>query len=680
MASNDLNQPNGPAIDRNPRQQRNAGPSQANGAHSALVTWIMGYVSDWRALRNSEHLADWDGFNRLWRGVWAPEDRQRGSERSKMIAPALAEAIDLTHAEIAEAVLGRGYWFAVDEDLGDKEPEADQVHAQLEQDMDEQKVPEAISKALQIGTLYGTGIAKISMESEEYVEMDKATHSPKTLKRICAKVYPLDVREFVPDPSSDCIEDMLGCAHETVWPYHMVAAKQREGYFYPTEVSDTASSPGSTKASGAASDQKGSTFITEWHGLVPASLLNAVMSGSQEAVTVDEKTDEMVEAIVTIANEGILLRAKVNPVWSKDRAIVAYQHETVPTEFWGRGVAEKGINSQRALDATFRMRLDAGALVAAPQVAVDKTRLPRGFNYKVSPGKEWPTTGNPNEIIMPFNLGNTNPQVFQDTNDLSNMVKQATGAFDPGASLSQGSRRDTMGGTAMMAASTVKRARRTMMNIENQFLQPLLDKILRRYVQFAPDRYPADYKFIVKGAMGVMAREFEQSYLSGLYQSTTPEDGPARMLILREIFENSSSTNKEKLVAAIDAQLAPPDEAKVARQKQMEDLQLRALIAEVNLKEAQAANQSAQAGEHAMNAQGTVIDAQLKQGELQMKPVELQIKATEAAAYSEQVRQQAADNQTQTQFKAIELMQKEDKLKLEERKINVQANKPKSGS
>ena len=62
------------------------------------------------------------------------------------------------------------------------------------------------------------------------------------------------------------------------------------------------------------------------------------------------KSDELVEAVVTICNDEYILRVEENAFMMKDRPFVAYQHDIIPNRFWGRGVVEKGYNAQKALD------------------------------------------------------------------------------------------------------------------------------------------------------------------------------------------------------------------------------------------------------------------------------------------------------------------------------------------
>lgn len=663
-----------------PGQMRDVAPEQLGKDRDALASWVMTRVNRWRQVRDSAYLDRWDEYYRLWRGVWSESDKSRRSERSRIIAPALAESIDLTHAELTDAVFGRERWINVADDVADEDKKDQEANLDLLlEDLDHDGVPDALIKAIQIGCLYGTGAVKISTEPvtvREYVRGQDGRTTAQTREQTAVKVYPLDPREVVPDPSAASIEDMLGIAHETIIPLHEVQAQQNVGYFFDGTLGRNPPPVGATPPSGVKGDTalpEDAVYATEYHGKVPAGLLAAA---GGEALEGD--AEDLVEAIVTIGNQSTLLRAKKNPLWMEDRAIVAYQHETVPGEFWGRGVAEKGYNGQKALDAEMRMRIDSLALVAAPMVAADKSRLPRGFDMRVFPGKEWPTVGDPREVLMPFNFGQLNPNTFNQSADLERMVKQGTGAMDPGTSLSQGSRRDTMGGTAMMAASTVKRAKRTMFNIENQLLRPLIQKVLWRYMQFASDRYKADMKFSVRGAMGMMAREYEMQLQTQLYQITPPESKMSP-IILRGIYAMSSSPDKQRMLDAIDAQLAPPDDEAKQEQAQIKALGLRKLTAEVNKLENEAANQGAQASEHAAKAGGATIEAKLKGSELAIEAQRVQNDAVEAATYAAQTRQQHVHQQdehrTETALRIHELAIKDREVKAKEK---AAANKPKA--
>jgi hypothetical protein len=667
-----------------PQQQKETGAKSSSDAGAMLAEWIMARVNRWRSVRDQDNLSQWDEYYRIWRGKWSPEDKNRSSERSRIVAPALAQAIDLTHAEIVEAVFGRDRWFDIPDDLQDKDKsDAETNRDLLDEDMANAGVPDALIKALQIGTIYGTGAVKISTEMRDVTEITP-DNKERTVTEPIVVVYPIDVRELVPDPAADNVEDMLGIAHETVVPFHEVKEKQMSGFFFDADIGRVALMDSTSKIKtheGSSWTYEDSVFVTEYHGKAPLKYMlmldaqhgdpKGADKAMAEAMDLDE--DVLIETICVIGNQNALLRAKRNPFWGQDRSIVCYQHETVPSEFWGRGVAEKGYNPQKALDAEIRMRIDTLALIASPMVAADKSRLPRGFDMRIWPGKEWPTVGDPKEVLMPFNFGQINPATFDQGADLERMVQVGTGAMDMGQSLSQGSRRDTAAGTAIMAGGFIKRSKRTMYNIEHQLLRPLLTKIMHRYMQFRPEKYKADFKFNVKGAMGIMAREFEQSNLQQLYSVTTPEEGPVRLMLLREIFNSSSSPNKLAMTKAIDQMLAPPDPKVKQEQEMMKQLGLRKLMAEVNELENKALNQGAQAAEHAAKAQGVVLEGQIKDDELVHDAARIHVEASEASTYAKQV-------QIQSQDKARADALKSRSLDIQERKIDVQerqANKPK---
>jgi hypothetical protein len=87
-------------------------------------------------------------------------------------------------------------------------------------------------------------------------------------------------------------------------------------------------------------------------------LEKALEDEDEEVVELDKKAEsKYVEAVVVIANGGLLLKAEANPYMMQDRPIVAFPWDVVPSRFWGRGVCEKGYNSQKALDTELRARI-----------------------------------------------------------------------------------------------------------------------------------------------------------------------------------------------------------------------------------------------------------------------------------------------------------------------------------
>jgi hypothetical protein len=115
----------------------------------------------------------------------------------------------------------------------------------------------------------------------------------------------------------------------------------------------------------------------------------------------------------------------------------------------------------------------------------------------------------------------------------------------------------------MMMGAMLKRAKRTLRNMEAEFLDPLIHKVAHRYMQFDTERYPvADYRFRVHGALGAQAREFEIAQLTQLMQSTPP-NSPAYYLLLKGVIKNYNLEDKDELIQLADGflqqSLNPPE-------------------------------------------------------------------------------------------------------------------------
>ena len=73
-----------------------------------LAGWVMEKANKWRDHYTSNHQEKFDEYYRLWRGQWDAADKTRESERSRLISPALQQAVESSVAEVEEATFGRG--------------------------------------------------------------------------------------------------------------------------------------------------------------------------------------------------------------------------------------------------------------------------------------------------------------------------------------------------------------------------------------------------------------------------------------------------------------------------------------------------------------------------------------------------------------------------------------------
>ena len=548
--------------------------------YSALASWVGTRVEAWVDHRDSNYKEKWEEYYRLWRGIYSTQDKTRQSEKSQLISPALTQAIEGTVSELEEATFGKDQWFDMVDDLRDQDPtDLYQLRRQLAEDLEREGIKSAISTVFLNGALYGTGIGKIVLQvkteytigeapvGETYV-MDRV---PIPQEYICCKLEPIAPFNFAIDPTAKDIESALGCAHILIKPRHNIIENINQGIYRDVALgshSDEVDIMEGELTEPQEVDDK--VKITEYYGLVPRKLLKgADMLGELD----EDEGDDLVEAIVTIANDDTVLRAIENPFLLSDRPFIAYQHDTVPDRFWGRGVAEKGYNPQKALDAELRARIDALALTTHPMMAIDATRLPRGSKFEVRAGKTILTNGDPRSVLMPINFGNTSPQSYTESAELERMIQMGTGAMDSQVGTASQPRNNTASGMSMMMGASIKRQKRTLSNFQENFLVPLINKSAYRYMQFDPERYPAgDYKFKAYSTLGIMARELEMSQLIQLL-SFVPPQSPVFMVLLRSIYETSSLSNREEVLATLQQMQQPnPQQQQMQQQTQMLDM------------------------------------------------------------------------------------------------------------
>jgi hypothetical protein len=586
----------------------------------SLEDWIITKCEDWRDYYESNYEQRFEEYYRLWRGQWDPADSQRGSERSRIISPALQQAVESNVAELEEATFGRGKWFDVSDNLGDTErQDVLFLRKKLTEDFEDCMVRKAVAECLINAAVFGTGIGEIVIE--EMKEMAPATQpvmggdlqavGVSMTDRVKVKLKPVLPQNFLIDPVATSVDDAMGVAVDEFVSRHQVELLQEQGVYRDTYVGPAASDTDLEPDQDLTIYNDDKVRLTKYYGLVPRELLeSAVSDETEELVEEEESKSKYVEAVVVIANGGILLKAEENPYMMQDRPVVAFPWDVVPGRFWGRGVCEKGYNSQKALDTELRARIDALSLTIHPMMAIDATRLPRGAKPEVRPGKMILTNGDPREVLQPFNFGQVSQITFAQAGALQQMVQQATGAVDSAGIAGSVNGEATAAGISMSLGAIIKRHKRTLINFQQSFLIPFVKKAAYRYMQFDPENYPvADYKFNASSTLGIIAREYEVTQLVQLLQ-TMDRQSPLYNTLIQSIIDNMNLSNREELIAAMQQAMQPNPQAQ-QMQQQAQQLQMQ-------FQQSQTAALAAQAQES--NARATKLAA-----EAAVVPQELEI-------------------------------------------------------
>jgi hypothetical protein len=381
------------------------------GIDQGLTEWVETLTTEWREHYESNYEAKQDEYYRLWRGIWAEDDKTRQSERSRIIAPALQQAVESAVAEIETASFSQAFMFDIDDAKKTPPPppqgqppqmmppeamqgmgggqqmppqmaqgpqnqptmeESLAVRDQLHKDIERANYRAAIGEILINAAVYGTGIGEISIEdSKEYVpstqpldgmpqEASLVEYGVETKSRPLVKLTPVQPKNFLIDPNATCVTSAMGVCIEEFVGIHTVEQLQESGVYRDIDIGVDPSDPDIDADSELTNQPVRKVRIKRYYGLVPTDLLK------EEGVDSEDLEDgKYTEAVVVVAN-GEILKAQANPYMCQDRPIAAFPWDVVPSRFWGRGVCEKGYMSQKALDAEMRARIDALALDYPP--------------------------------------------------------------------------------------------------------------------------------------------------------------------------------------------------------------------------------------------------------------------------------------------------------------------------
>ena len=593
------------------------------GIEETLESWVMEKCRAWRDHYETNYEQKFDEYYRLWRGIYSSEDRNRESERSQIISPALQQAVESSVAEIEEATFGRGRFFDMKDDISDQETQ-DVVYLRekLLEDFKANKIRKGVAECLINAAVFGTGIAEIVLE--EVKEMKPATQpimdgqlqavGVNISDRTVVKLRPVLPQNFLIDPVAVDVDSALGVVIDEFVSPHAIEQLQEKGVYknvpFNFAYPDTDLDPDHELTT----QPTDKTRLTKYYGLVPRYLLenDEDYEEVEQLTDAEEETDFYVEAIVVIANGGTLLKAEKNPYMMQDRPVVAFPWDIVPSRFWGRGVCEKGYNSQKALDAELRARIDALALTVHPMMAMDATRLPRGAKPEVRPGKIILTNGNPAEVLQPFNFGQVSQITFAQAGELQRMVQTATGAIDSvgvGGSINGEA---TAAGISMSLGAVIKRHKRTLINFQESFLIPFVTKAAHRYMQFEPELYPvSDYKFEVTSSLGIIAREYEVTQLVQLLQTMSPES-PLYPALIQSIIDNMNLSNREQLIQTLQEAGQPSPEQQQAQQA-MQQAQMEFQQSQTNALNGQGAESQARAAKIAAETKAIPVELEIDQ-------------------------------------------------------------------
>jgi hypothetical protein len=192
-------------------------------------------------------------------------------------------------------------------------------------------------------------------------------------------------------------------------------------------------------------------------------------------------------------------------------------YEDIPGTFWGNSVADLVRDCQDVCNSVGRALVNNAGIASGPQVGVNVERLPPGEDVsQMYPWKIWQFTSDPmgsTAEAITFFQPNLNVAelmaVFEKfsilADEYSSIPRYMTGDSPTG-----GAGR-TASGMSMLMTNANKSMKQVVSNIDNNVLNPLLDRLYFYNMKYGEDpMLKGDVQIVAKGAIGVIAKESAQ--------------------------------------------------------------------------------------------------------------------------------------------------------------------------
>jgi hypothetical protein len=398
---------------------------------------------------------------------------------------------------------------------------------------------------------------------------------------------------FFPDPDARCIEESEG-----VYERHLMNRKQvrklasRPG-FDPEAVRRLLQEPPKWSTPTYLTDLRSAVgthvdpsvqryHVWEYHGPIDQAQCRDMASLYGMGEAFGDLSDPLVDPYVTIwFAQGELLYFGAYPMDRADPIHSVYTFEKDDASIWGFGVPHWMRDTQKAMNAAWRMMMDNGRLGTGPQVVIDTVAVePVDGDYDLKPHKVWrrKTGSSPNQ--RPFEIFN----IDMHQAELANIIEMCRRIIDEETMLpmiaqgEQGARvaqTATFGGMSLLMNSANVMFRGGVKNWDDQVAVPSIRRIYDWNMQFSDrEDIKGDFEVKARGSSVLLLRELQSASLMSMAMNFTahPVLGPltkapplyrrlvqTHMIDPDEIVKTDDEIEQDKAQAAGQPQQPDPD-------------------------------------------------------------------------------------------------------------------------
>jgi hypothetical protein len=304
--------------------------------------------------------------------------------------------------------------------------------------------------------------------------------------------------------------------------------------------------------------------LVRWGWLSGRDLQKAGIQGIGE----DQMEDEIMVQLWVIGDRVISLR--VSDLHKDRLPFYVTPFQLVPHTLWGMGIPEMMFDSQDAVNACERAKMDNMALSSRPMAWFNMDRIAEGEQIlELKAGKIIKTReseiNNSSQPPVEFYTPNCHMDVIQAVQDKSLSLSQEQAAM-PNLLMGlggDGMHNRTSSGASMQFNSAITPLKSVIFNFENHLMVPMLESTVKFYQMFSKDdAIKGNHKITARGVQGIMARETLMNVITNTVQVLNQSPNGAEKIDFDQIGDLLIRYND-----LVDARIILPDSV-VAQKRQ----------------------------------------------------------------------------------------------------------------
>lgn len=284
----------------------------------------------------------------------------------------------------------------------------------------------------------------------------------------------------------------------------------------------------------------------------------------------DQLEDEVMAQVWVIGSHVISLRVSE---LHKDRLpFYVTPFQLVPHTIWGMGIPEMMFDSQDAVNATERAKMDNMALSSRPMAWFNMDRIAEGEQVlELKAGKIIKTreseVNNNSQPPVEFYTPNCHMDIIQAVQDKSLSLSQEQAAM-PNLLMGlggEGIHNRTSSGASMQFNSAITPLKSVIFNFENHLMIPMLESTVNFYRLFSKDNaIKGNHKITARGVQGIMARETLMNVITQTVQVLNASPNGAEKIDFDQIGDLLIRYND-----LVDARIILPDTVVAQKRQQL---------------------------------------------------------------------------------------------------------------